>query len=228
MEQIESLLQRPKFYNNIDGVGELGMGFMMFGFALLSWLQAHSPAGSLWHKVYVVLPLILLMVSIIDYGSKAIKRHITYPRTGFVEYKKRDSVWPVAIAFVTSALVAAGLAFAARSHWGIDSHFGLTVPAALVGLVFAAAYAYGVARAVRWKWTVVCAIAICSVVIAMLPADWVGAMAGSTSSAGAFSAGVVGAWLLSILTYGTILLISGAISFVIYLRHTQPPARTAE
>jgi hypothetical protein len=226
MDQIESLLNRPKAYYNIDGLGELVMGFMMFGFALLTWLQAHSPGGSLWHNVYVVLPLILLMVSIIDYGSKVVKRHITYPRTGFVEYKKRETVWPAAIAFVTLALVAAGLAFAARSHWGIDSHFGLTVPAALVGLVFAAAYAYGVARAVRWKWAVVSAIAICSVAIAMLPADLVGKLADSGQTG--LSAATVGAWLLSVLVYGVILLISGAISFVLYLRHTQPPVRMAE
>src|ERR1019366_6838516 len=100
MDQIESLLQRPKLYNNIDGVGELGMGFMLLGFALLMWLQVHSPGSAIWHKVYVVLPLILLLGSIIDQGSKAIKRHITYPRTGFVEYKKRAKVWPAAIAFV--------------------------------------------------------------------------------------------------------------------------------
>ena len=228
MDKIESLLQRPKLYNNIDGVGELGMGFMLLGFALLQWLQANSPRNSMWHKVYVVLPLILLMAAIIDWGSKAIKGHITYPRTGFVEYKKRDNVWIAAIAFVTSALVAAGLAFAARSHWSIGSHLGLTTPGALVGLAFAAAYAYGVARAVHWKWAVVGAISACSVVIAMLPADWAGAIVGSPSNAGPFSPGNVGAWLLSILTYGAILLFSGVISFVLYLRHTQPPGQAAE
>jgi hypothetical protein len=227
MDQVERLMERPKLYNNIDGVGELGMGFMCLGFALLTWLQAQSPRGAIWHKVYVVLPLMLLMASIIDYGSKTIKKHVTYPRTGFVEYKKRDNVWPAAIAFVTSALVAMGLAFAARSHWGIGSHLGLTTPAALIGLVFAAAYAYGIARVARWKWAVAGAIATSSVVIAMLPAELVGAIAVSTSGAGAFSAGAVGAWLLSILTYGAILLISGAISFVLYLRHTQPPATAA-
>lgn len=228
MERIESLLERPKFYNNIDGVGELGMGCMILGFALLTWMQARSPGGSLWHKVYVVLPLILVLVSIIDQGSKAIKKHITYPRTGFVEYRKRDNVRPAMIAFVVAAMAAMGLAHAVRSHWGMGSHLGLTTPGALVGLVFAATYGYGVARAVRWKWAVAGAIAICSVVIAILPVELVGALAGSTSSAGAFSAAAVGAWLLSILTYGVILLISGVISFVLYLRHTQPPERAAE
>ena len=223
MDQIESLLQRPKFYNNIDGVGELGIGFMFLGFALLTWLQAHSPGGSLWHKVYVVLPLIFLMASIVDQGSKAIKRHVTYPRTGFVGYKRRETIRLAAISFVVSALVAAGLAFAAHSHWAIGDHMGLTTPAALIGLVFAAAYTYGVARSVGWKWAVAGTIAICSVVIALLPADMLGALAGDSSGAGA-----VGAWLLSLLAYGTIVLISGSISFVLYLRHTQPPVQADE
>jgi len=228
MDQVERMMERPKLYYNIDGVGELGMGFMLLCFALLEWLQINSPAGAIWHRVYVLFLWIGLMGAVIHYGSEAIKRHITYPRTGFVEYKKRNSIWPAAIAFVTSALVAVGLAFAVRSHWGIGSHMGLTTPAALIGLVFAAAYAYGVARSVRWKWAVAGTIAICSVAIAMLPADLVGSMTGSTSAFGAISSASAGAWLLIITLYGVILLISGVISFVLYLRHTQPAAETAE
>ncbi len=36
------------------------------------------------------------------------------------------------------------------------------------------------------------------------------------------------AWILTITVYGAIMLISGGISFVLYLRHTQPAAETAE
>jgi hypothetical protein len=226
MDKIESLLQRPKFYNNVDGVGELGVGVMLLSFGLLQWLQANSPHNAIWHKFYVALPLILLMASIIDWGSKAIKKHITYPRTGFVEYKKRDTVRAGAVAFVVSALVAMGLAIGIRTHWGIDSHWRLAAPTALFGLLFAASYAYGIARSVLWKWVVVGAIAICSFVIAMLPAELLGAMAGSGT--GGVSAPAIGAWLLSILSYAAILLTSGGLSFVFYLRHTQPPAEAAQ
>lgn len=226
MGQIESLLKRPKLYHNIDGIGELSMGLMMLGFAVLTWLQDHSPSSAPWHKIDVVLPLILVMAIIIDYGSKAIKKRITYPRTGFVEYRKRETAWLSGIAFVSAALAAAGLALAARSHWNMGSHLGLTMPGALLGLVFAAAYAYRIARSARWKWAVVFAIAMCSVLVAMLPAELLGTMA--RSGAGVYSAGAVGAWLLSILLYGVILLISGSISLAVYLRHTQPPERSAE
>ena len=226
MDRIESLLQRPKYYHNIDGVGELSIGFMMLGFAVLIWLQDHSSSAAPWHKVYVVLPLILLMASAIDYASKAIKKRITYPRTGFVEYRKRDNVWVAAISFVVSALAAAGLAMAARSHWNAGSYVGITTPGALLGLVFAAAYAHGIARSVRWKWAVTFVIAIVSVLIAMLPSELLGRLAGS--GGGVFSAGAVGAWLISILLYGVILLASGAISLVLYLRQTDPSAEAVQ
>ena len=226
MDRIESLLQRPKSYNNIDGVGELSVGFMMLGFAALIWLQDHSSSAAPWHKVYVVLPLILLMASAIEYVSKAIKKRITYPRTGFVEYRKRDNVWIAVVSFVGSALAAAGLAMAARFHWNVGSYAGITTPGALLGLVFAAAYAHGIARSVRWKWVVTFAIAIVSVLIAMLPSELLRRVAGS--GFGVLSAGAVGAWLLSILLYGVILLASGAISLVLYLRHTEPPAEAVQ
>ena len=61
----------------------------------------------------------------------------------------------------------------------------------------------------------------------MLPEDLLGAIAGNASVFGGISAGAAGAWLLSILAYGTILTVSGAISFVLYLRHTQPPAQAS-
>src|ERR1035441_463118 len=88
MDQVGSLLDRPKLYYNIDGVGELRGGFTMLGFALLMWLQAHSPSGAIWHQMYAFVVYMAVMFSIIHYGTKAIKNHITYPPTGFVEYRK--------------------------------------------------------------------------------------------------------------------------------------------
>jgi hypothetical protein len=67
-------------------------------------------------------------------------------------------------------------------------------------------------------------MAICSVAIAMLPAGLVGSQSWSTM----FPDNYEGAWLLTFMLYGAILLISGGISFVLYLLHTQPAVETAE
>ena len=115
MEQIESFLNRPKAYYNIDGVGELAMGFMCLGCGLLMWLQAHAAKDSFWHGMPAFIIYFGLMCLILHYGPKAIKKHITYPRTGFVQYRARDSRWrPAILGAVAGAAVAAGLSIALR------------------------------------------------------------------------------------------------------------------
>jgi cellobiose-specific phosphotransferase system component IIC len=213
MEQIESILNRPKAYYNIDGVGELAMGFMCLGCGLLMWLQAHAPKDSFWHGMPAFIIYFGLMCLILHYGPKAIKKHITYPRTGFVQYRARDSRWrPAILGAVAGAAAAVGLAIALRRHWN------MTTPAALIGLLFAATYAYRLARTVRWKWAVAGVVALGSVAIAVLPADRVGALANDSR---------VGAFLLTMMLYGAVLLVSGGISFWLYIRHSEAPAPEA-
>jgi lysylphosphatidylglycerol synthetase-like protein (DUF2156 family) len=226
MDQVERLMQRPLLYNNIDGVGELALGFFFLGYVLIQRLPFHS---SIWRR-YGVLLGFLLLIAAIHYGVKAIKKHITYPRTGFVEYQKRGYIWKGAIAgAVVGLFFGLILVLAARSHWKIGpSHWILTTPAALIGLVLTAGYAYKIAKAVRWKWAVAAAMAISSVAIAMIPEGVIGAAVGRRSAAVTTHEWIFGALLLTFAFYGAILLISGGISFVLYLRHTQPAAETEE
>jgi hypothetical protein len=219
MDHLENLLNRPKAYYNIDGVGELAMGFMCLAYSLLGWLQANAPKGSFWHGMPAFIVYFGSMCLILHYGPKAIKKHITYPRTGFVEYRKRDTVWrPMILGAVVSAALAAGLMVALRRHWNMPT------PASLIGLLFAASYAYGIARTgmPQWKWAVAGVVALGSIVIAVLPADVVGAVGGGTSAT------YRGAFLLTMMLYGAVLLISGGISFWLYLRHTEAPAPEAQ
>ena len=220
MDRIGSLLARPKAYNNIDGVGELGIGVMCLGFAWIMWLQVHTPHDSVWHSMAIL--FFFALAAFIHYGSKAIKQRITYPRTGFVEYPARHRVWrPAILGAVVAFVIAVAIAKAARSHWD------LTTPASLVGLLFAATYAYGFARTVRWKWIVAAVVACGAVVIAFLPAAAVAPLGDGVGGPSPFSPTAVGAYLLSFMLYGAVSMISGAISFWLYLRHTQAPSQEA-
>jgi hypothetical protein len=221
MDQVESLLKRPTSYSNIDGTGELGAGFMCLGFALIMWLQLQTPKDAIWHQMYVLFIWVGLLVAMIHFGTKAIKNRITYPRTGFVAYRTHNIIWPAIIAFVVSALASAGLALADRLHREI------AMPVFFMGLLFAASYAFGIARAVRWKWVVVLALVIGALAIAVLPGDLTATLSGGASVSAWFSARIAEAVLLYMMLYGTLLLISGAISFGLYLRHTQAPAKEA-
>ena len=64
-----------------------------------------------------------------------------------------------------------------------------------------------------------------ALVIAALPADVLELVANHTSAAPAIPAKVVGAYWLTFVVYGVALMISGGISFWLYLRHTQGPAQ---
>lgn len=221
MNQIQSFLERPKTYYNIDGVGELGMGFMCLGFSLLAWLQLHTPSTAVWHRMYTFVIYVAVMCSTIRYGSKAIKNHVTYRRTGFVEYRKRDRVWVAVAAFIFSALVGFGLMVAVRRHWVIS------VPGSFVGLLLAAGYVR-IAKTNAWKWAVFAAMVAGALVIGALPPDLVEAFANGSSLNSAIPAKVVGAYWLTFVVYGALLMISGAISFWLYVRDTQPPAQECE
>ena len=224
MNRIEDLLDRPKSYDNIDGVGELGLGFMCLSFALLLWLQLHTSADSVWNQMYTLFIFGALLSLALHFGSKAIKKHITYPRTGFVAYRKRDTTWrPLLIALPVSVLGSVALVMAARSHWD-------TAPVSLSGLLIAASYAHHFARWVRWKWAVAGAIALGALLIAVLPADLVAAPAShfSTSANAKFPPRLLGGFLISMAFYGMLLSLSGAVSFLRYLHRTQPPAQDAQ
>ena len=219
MNQIQSYLERPKLYYNIDGVGELGMGFMCLAYALFAWLQLHAPQHSAWNQTYTFVIYLAAMVSIIHYGSKAIKDRITYRRTGFVDYRPRDKYWiPMALGAGVSALLGAGLYLAVRRHWQISA------PGSLFGLVLAAMYVR-LAKSVRWKWAIFCVMVAGALVIAALPADLLETFANHTGLTSAVPAKVVGAYWLTFGVSGAVMLISGGISFWLYLHNTQAPGQ---
>ena len=121
MDQIDSLLKRPIAYDNIDGLGELGSGFICLAYTLIGLLQAHAPKGSLWHGMPAFIVYVAVMLSIIRYGTKTIKERITYPRTGYVEYRC-DARWRIMVlAFFCGALAFLGMYFAIRRHWQISA-----------------------------------------------------------------------------------------------------------
>jgi hypothetical protein len=222
MDQVSSLLNRPKCYYNVDGVGELGIGFMCLSFACLSWMQLRTPEYSLWNKPYTVMIFALAMSAVLKYGSEAIKKRITYPRTGFVEYRKRDAVWiPLIAGTAVSAAIVLLLAIARRAHWQ------LVAPVSLIGVLLAASYAFAVARTVRWKWFVAITMTIASAWMALSPPERIAAIIAQSWTARLFPPTAVGAFLMNLSLYGVLLLLSGGVSLVLYLRRTQAPGEEA-
>jgi hypothetical protein len=219
MEDLGKILNRPKEYQNIDGVGELSMGAFALLYALLLWLQLHTPKTAIWHTMYALFIYWAAMSLLIHFGGKAIKKHITYRRTGYVEYRVQRKRWiALTISLGTAMLISGGLAMAARHH------FSISTPFSLFGLVFAAGYIQ-FALKVHWKWIVFLAMLAGTLTSALLPADALDRMADHSHFGSALSSRALGAFWLTWVVYGGLFLISGIVTFCLYLRHTQAPVQ---
>lgn len=213
---------RRKRYDNIDGTGEMCLGLFFLGFALLHRLQAVLPPS--WDSkelnpfVHLVV-FMLTMGAVLGplwalgwWGGKAIKQRITWPRTGYVAYRRGRRYWLQRMLIsIIGAIAAVGvtwlLAVARR-------HGALGYPRTLYLGFWVVLYAYWVYRMGgenRWKWAVLLFMALGLLAIALL-------VPGDLSQL---------FWPV-MLFLGLVWLISGGGTLYSYIRHTQPPAPETE
>jgi len=142
--QIQNFVSRPARYANIDGSNELSWGAMCCGFASSDWLHAITPRDSLWHRPWVQMLYVPVMVLLIYFAGRALKRYVTYPRTGFVAYPQtaRGRMAP---------LIAAALAAAAALGAAVVVRGGLRM-ATLLGAVNLLFYLVAAQPLRPWKY----------------------------------------------------------------------------
>ncbi len=215
---LQNYMGRPKRYENIDGTGEMSMGVMMLSFALVGYLSAVLPEGALWRKnglaTFEFLPVVFLPIwAFQHWGVKAIKQHITWPRTGYVAYRRSGRPWWMAYA----AIIVASAAFAAATAGVmvlVRRFQAMSLERAGYLAVLWAMYALFVlhwGREHAWKWLVVIFMALGLLAIALVvPGD------------------VYELFRHVALFVGLVWLGSGVATLYSYIRHTQPPAPEAE
>jgi MFS family permease len=217
-DQLVNYMDRPKRYEYIDGTGEMAMGVMLVSFALYGYLSAVLPEGALWRKnglaTFEIMAVVMIPILVFQYwGVKAIKQHITWPRTGYVAYRRGGwSWWKVVFATlvlggVLGASVVCVTVLERRFH-------ALSLERAGYLAVMLAAYALFVffrSREHAWKWLVVLFMALGLLVIAaVVPGD------------------VYQSFRHVALFVGLVWLGSGLGTLYSYIRHTQPSAPKAE
>jgi hypothetical protein len=155
---------------------------------------------------------------VIHYGTKFLKQRITYPRTGFVEYRRdpKARIAPMVIGAVTAPVFVLLLIY------------GHVNPAAMVGIIVVPAYAYGMARTEQWKWLVAAVLAAGSLAIASLPTGVLESIAHDSTLGPRIPPGMIASWLLESLFVGATFLVSGAITLCLYLSRTRAPELAAE
>lgn len=145
-------LEYHKWYDNIDGTGEMFMGLMVLGFALLGYLQTILPEHSIWRTNSFCGLLFLYAVLILVLGPaywlrRVIKRRITFPRTGYVV---GHSVWRAMFApRPANGEPASGLP-TRRGMWGAMLGLALLSAVVAAGLVCVLAYERRHVRATMW------------------------------------------------------------------------------
>lgn len=142
--QIQDYLSRPARYVNIDGLNELTWGAMLCGFYCWDWLNAITPRDSLWHRHWVQMLYVLVLFPLIYFAGKALKRYVTYPRTGFVAY-------PDTAGRRMAPLIAAGVAVAAALGAAAVVRGGLRM-ATMLGAVNVLFYLVAAQPLRPWKY----------------------------------------------------------------------------
>jgi hypothetical protein len=105
-KNIQDYIARPKRYENIDGTSEMIVSLTLFGFALAGYLEELLPEHSMtWIRVMVVYASLWLAVGSAYWIRRMIKRHITWPRTGYVAYRRGKSWWLKITLIIINALV---------------------------------------------------------------------------------------------------------------------------
>ena len=214
--QILDYIKRPGQYSNIDGTGEMMFGVMYLAFALFGYVQSILPEASIWRRDWgglLFMEVVLLAAfGIAWWGTKAIKKHITFPRTGYVAYnwaaqfRMLRLILAMVVAAVLSAALALAVFYALRHNAGNLLHIGLLI-------LYGAPYVISafMSREHPWKWFVALFIAL--------------GLAASTFA-------VPGSLLVQFrpipLFLGLIWLASGGITLYLYMRRTQPPTQESE
>jgi hypothetical protein len=104
---ITQYTSKPARYAHLDGMDDLALGVMFLMFAV--WLPLSHGATVLWRwlamscAMFVVVPLVAWL------GTRYIRRRLVYPRSGYLEFRMRP--WALALCVVVAVAVAAAVAW---------------------------------------------------------------------------------------------------------------------
>ena len=166
-------------------------------------------------EIAEVYAFVAILNTALIYGRKALKNLITYRRTGFVSYQKSHLWWLLLIVLLAAA-AGGGLTFLAARTQGLNSTSLVTIG---IGLFMSAAYAYGIARAIHWKWVVAAFLAICAIVLALLPEQLASTPIQDSALPPTLDRRLLGSlfWCNTAASF----LVSGCISLALYLHGTR-------
>jgi hypothetical protein len=193
-EPIAESMKRPSRYAMVDGVGEMGIGIVFAGMSIILRLSVGQRSIWSWKPTVVICLAVLLVLVLL--AEATVKSRITFRRTGYVKY--RHSRVQTALAVVVAAILAAFISYFLK-----HSPRGENLQLLLGSLSMCVLYAYGTKMDQAWRWIVVIAMVLAPLatrsIVSSDPGQWL-------------STGIIGiCWL-----------VSGLVTFWLYLRRTRP------
>ncbi len=206
-DQINDYVKRPMRYENIDGLGELFFGVLWAMLMFLTLLHSTAPSSSAWRcNTTFFVSAVALAVAYL-YGYKALKKRITYPRTGYVKYRSNRITIRISIAGLTAVAVAIAAVFLLRHPASYPPNM---VKMALASAGWGLFYAFTTRMDSVWRWVVLLALLVIPPSVTTLP---MGPLWSDT---------------LPFVLQGLIFAISGLIALALYLRQHPVPECGAE
>lgn len=98
---------RSARYWNVDGLSEIAIGLQVLLVPLYLYGVTHTSRGS-FGRIVVVLALVLGLPAASFFSGRiviAVRRRLTYPRTGFVEYRRDARPWAFGLGLAVLLLV---------------------------------------------------------------------------------------------------------------------------
>jgi hypothetical protein len=223
-KKIDELLKRPALYRNVDGTEEINVGIMGLGLASLRLLY---PALGGWDPGGLAgLVYLGVLGVLVHLGSKAIKKRLTYPRTGFAEPRCTNSggKWVV----LGAIMVISGLFSALIALMALRRLSGGPALVGCGGVLVAVAFAIGIGKRVPWKRWVAAIFGLGSMVIAFVPAGRLASVFQGVPIPKMLSPSVAGALFIEDAWIGVVFLTSGLITLRQYIRSTRPAEPDSE
>ncbi len=205
--QIDRAMRRTWRYWYEDGLAEMALGAMFAALGLVFLAETLLPPGPFQALLGMFGPLVAMLGVgwLSGRAVKAAKARITYPRTGYVAYRRQkrglNLVKRFALGAAIGALVGALAALPALHSW----------TPAVMGLIMGAIAIYGGYRLDLARFYALGAVSIAIGVATSL------ASLGEISGGGAYFIGT-----------GLALVLSGVLGLWTYLRVTQPPAEAKD
>ncbi len=205
MVDIEKIEKRTfqSFYD--DGLGEITLGLFLFLFGGVLFAQTVVREKSAIYQALGLLSIIMVLSAGLLTGRivSFLKRRITYPRTGYVAFKKREqSPKRRAAAMIVAAIIGASVA----ALYGLSPSVNALFPA-VNGLLFAVAVFFFALKVGLTRFYVLAAVS--AVIGIALAAAGIGEIKG------------IGFFYM---LFGIAIAISGLAALIVYLRRSPKPA----